>query len=577
MLPRCSVLFVSFLLFACSPSKVPVQIVVSDKNSKQIISSRIEIKDESGEFHIANNAIMVSLQCLNAPHPQWLKPLEDSQSIFNPYRGTQQFYSDGIALLELAPGRYQILISKGPEYRQVQTTLEVGAGANELNVELDQWIDPTENNWYGVDDHLHITRADPSDNKRIASWLSAEGLHIANLLEMGTFHQLSVTPQYAYGDAGAYRSGDLLLLTGEEHPRTHIYGHTIHLGTQQQIDQRDSYIVYEDTFKAAQQHGGVSGFAHFGAAVDAQQGLAITSPSGLVRFIEVLQFGIANYDTWYQMLNLGFRIAPSAGTDFPCGAPNLPGRERFYVKIDEAVNRQSFVKAVKAGNTFVSNGPLVEFSVDDIEPGGDLLINPSQQLSVKLKVLFDPEQDEIDTVEIIVNGVVAELVDTKSTKPGELVAALPLALEDAAWIAVRVRGIKLQDNGPMTPKGLDMDVRTLDGVLANSLLPDELYADQQVRASFAHTGAVYAHFENQRSYPGQGQTARDWIKRLDQAEQDLQNGRVSELSENGLFAYSTGITEAHLQSNKTALLSAIDNARRFYQHLAAGGNNHELH
>lgn len=261
----------------------------------------------------------------------------------------------------------------------------------EITFALERWADPASEGWYGVDDHLHITRRHPDDNHRIARWMRAEGLHIANLLEMGTAAQVSVTPQYAYGDPGAYRDGPLLLLAGEEHPRTHLLGHTIMLGTEQRVDRRDEYIVYQSTFAEGSRLGGVSGFAHFGMG-PAQDGLAITAPTGLVRFVEVLQFEYPHYDVWYQLLNLGFRIAPSAGTDFPCGPPSLPGRERFYAQISGEVNRESFVAAVRAGRTFVTNGPLLELSVNGAGPGAAITLDAPGTVPVRGRVRFDPQE-----------------------------------------------------------------------------------------------------------------------------------------------------------------------------------------
>lgn len=70
-------------------------------------------------------------------------------------------------------------------------------------------------------------------------------------------------------------------------------------------------------------------------------------PQGLVHFIEVLQFNRANYASWYDVLNLGFKVAPTAGTDYPCGDQNIPGHERFYAKVEGDFNYESWLDAVK--------------------------------------------------------------------------------------------------------------------------------------------------------------------------------------------------------------------------------------
>jgi hypothetical protein len=153
---------------------------------------------------------------------------------------------------------------------------------------------------------------------------------------MGTADQFDVTPQYAFGDAGVYGDGETRLFAGQEHPRTHFLGHTITLGAREPIDLRDSYIVYEGFWRESQRLGGVSGFAHYGQG-PAQDGLALSAPTGGIHFIEVLQSEYLAVRVWYELLDMGFRIAPSAGTDFPC-IPSLPGRERVYVGVEGEVS-----------------------------------------------------------------------------------------------------------------------------------------------------------------------------------------------------------------------------------------------
>ena len=205
--------------------------------------ARVELLDAEGRAHFARDALPVRRECVLAPLAEWLAPLQQSRHIYNPYTGTDQFYVDGTAHLSLPPGTYRLRAFRGPEYRRTEQTLEVAvSGRQEVTVELERWADPAAKGWYGVDVHLHITRSRRDQNDWIASWMQAEGLHVANLLEMGTSAQISVTPQYAYGDEGAYRDGTLLLLAGQEHPRTHFLGHTITLGTTQRVDNRDTYM-----------------------------------------------------------------------------------------------------------------------------------------------------------------------------------------------------------------------------------------------------------------------------------------------------------------------------------------------
>jgi hypothetical protein len=315
-----------------------------------------------------------------------------------------RLYTAGAATLELPPGRYRVRAFKGIEYRVARAEMEVGAGEEKaLDIDLERWIDLPARGWYGVDDHVHITRRTREDDRRIATWMRAEDLHVANLLQMGTVDQFGVTPQHAFGDAGEFRQGDTLLISGQEHPRTHFLGHTITLGADRPVDRRDTYIAYETTFHAALEAGGLPGFAHFGLG-PARDGIALHAPRGLVHFVEVLQFASAHYDVWYGLLDLGVRIPPTAGTDFPCGPWSVPGAERFYVRLPEAPTRRGLVEAVRAGHTFVTNGPVLDLRIGSAGIGEELQLAEAKHVPIEGHVLFDPESDDITHVELVRNA-----------------------------------------------------------------------------------------------------------------------------------------------------------------------------
>jgi hypothetical protein len=553
-------------LTACSPDPTPITIRVVDAATGEPTPSRFEVLNEDMEPQVATNAIPVTFECFLSPYAAWLAPLQSDLSIFNPYTGTRQFYADENAELTLEPGTYRVRVAKGLEWQRAERTIEIKTGERqEIEIPIKRWTDPASDGWYGADDHIHVTRMHREDNHRIARWMRGEGLNIANLLEMGTAAQLSVAPQYAYGDEGAYRDGPLLLLTGEEHPRTHFLGHTITLGTESRVDERAEYIVYESTFAEGARLGGASGFAHWGMR-RAHDGLAIVAPTGLVRFVEVLQFEFPYYEVWYQLLNLGFRIAPTAGTDFPCGPPSLPGRERFYAQIDGEVTRESFVEAIRAGRTFVTNGPIVELLVDGQGPGDEIVLEAPGDVTLLGRIEFDPAQDHVDRVEVVVNG---EVVAThlEPTSAGRFEIQHTQAVERSAWIALRSFGTKPADDGPMLPKtpawALDLVGNIADGAAGPELI--EFRDAMTERTSAAHSAAVFINVRGSSPASTAGDLASAWLDRLADLEARLSEDRISEIPIMDWISYSDGVSEAHLRENRVALLEAIGRARTFYR------------
>lgn len=538
------------------------------------VPARIEVLDEDGEAQAAADALTLHFECSSAPLPEWLRgPLSTSDRLFNRETGSEQFYSAGTATLSLPAGRYTVRAFKGIEYRIARAEVEVRPGeASRLDLALERWIDMPARGWWSVDDHVHITRRTPEDDERIATWMQAEDLHVANLLQMGTVDQLTVTPQHAFGAAGEYRRGDTLLVSGQEHPRTHFLGHTITLGADAPVDLRDTYIVYENTFRAAREANGVPGFAHWGVG-PAQDGLAIDAPRGLVHFVEVLQFAWPHYDVWYGLLDLGFPIAPTAGTDFPCGPWSVPGGERFYVRSHGPPSRQAMRDAVVRGRTFVTNGPLLDLHVGGAGVGEELRLPSPRRVVVEGRVWFDPERDDPGRVELIRNG---EIVHEGATPagPGELRLELVTEIEASGWWALRVRGDK-KGAVPVEPlpSGPVVDwfaVRIANFTEAVARQIEFHESRGWVRPSAAHTAAVWvqvastpAGVDRQRAKPH----AEEALARLAALEARLEDGPggIDDQTIWDFLPYSDGVDAEHLRRNRDALLRAIAEARSHYR------------
>ncbi len=534
------------------------------------VPARVEVLDADGAAFSARDALTLHFECETAPLPEWLRgPFSSSDRLRNNRTGTDQFYTAGAATLELPPGRYRVRAFKGIEYRVARAEMEVGAGEEKaLDLELERWIDLPARGWYGVDDHVHITRRTPEDDRRIATWMRAEDLHVANLLQMGTVDQFGVTPQHAFGDAGEFRQGDTLLLSGQEHPRTHFLGHTITLGADRPVDRRDTYIAYETTFRAALEAGGLPGFAHFGLG-PARDGIALHAPRGLVHFVEVLQFASPHYDVWYGLLNLGMRIPPTAGTDFPCGPWSVPGAERFYVRLPESPTRRGLVEAVRAGRTFVTNGPVLELRIGSAEIGDELQLAEAERVPIEGRVLFDPESDDVTHVELVRNGITVP-AEVHRLGPGEIRVERVGELHESAWWALRVMGDKVGAR-PLEPLP--------SGVVIDFLAPRITNVGDAVEVLVAF------HEARGGVYPAAAHTAPVWVKvgasreadrvrakphaeaalaRLAELEARLGDDRIEEETIWDWVPYSDGVSLEHLRRNRTALHRAIGDARSRY-------------
>ncbi len=565
------------LLLACTepPATGRLAIRVLDGEGGPPVPARLELLDARGTAWVSPDALPLTFECFMAPPAAWAESMIRSDRIPNGPTGTDQFYLTGEGALDLPPGRYRLRVFRGPEVRVAEHEALVTAGVEtRLEVPLERWADLASEGWYSVDDHVHITRRSEADSERIATWMAAEDLRVANLLQMGTVDQISVTPQLAFGDAGEYRRGDTTLFAGQEHPRTHFLGHTITLGADALVDRRDTYIVYETTFREGLRQNGLPGYAHWGLGA-ARTGLTLDAPRELAFFLEVLQFDFPWYRDWYDLLDLGLRIAPTAGTDFPCGPfAGIPGRERFYLRADGPPDRAAMVAAVRAGRTFVTNGPVLELEVEDAGIGDELPLPGVLQATVRARVRFDPTRDDVQHVELVVNGE-ARPLPTREAAPGDLRVETRTLLDEAGWLALRVRGDKLGETPVVfeAPGGFggwiaeQIGRRAFD--FAELVETSEAYYRERggVRPSAAHTGAIYLTLPGHERGPHTHRRAREALARIADLEARLGDDRIEDQTLWDWIPYSDAIPLEHLRRNRPALLRAAAEARTHYEAL----------
>lgn len=460
-----------------------------------------------------------------------------SKRVYEPHTRTYQFYSSGRSRVSLPPGAYSLKVFKGVEYKVETRALRVEAGRTlDASVTLARWIDLPARGWYSADDHLHIPRPVPGLNAVIAACLQAEDIHVGNLLQWGNSKRFHNTLQYAHGPAGLYREGDFLLASGQENPRTHILGHTITLGAQSPINFPDAYLIYRLAFEEARRQKALSGYAHFGNREGAETGLSVDLPGGLVSFVEVLQLDTAVYHVWYHILNAGFRLAPVAGTDYPC-FPGPPGRERFYTKVEGPLTFEAWLDGVRRGRTFVTNGPILEFAVEGRGIGDEVALPKPGPVSVEGRVLCDPARDRIERVEVIENGMVVKTFEGEEGAP-EIRFQFQHEVAEASWLAVRAAGKKRDEATATSP-------------------------------SLAHSAPVYVTIEGRpglSAHPRAKALARAWLARLDALEARLADDKIEGLAR--WPGHLDGVEADFLRKGRPDLREAIRSARERFEKMA---------
>lgn len=564
----CLVIMNFSLGFAQSnPQPGILKLTITDADSGQPTPARVELLDKKGQGYIAEDALPVDGDCntrqeartgLSMERAVTLLSLDrvmvGSKKVENPYTGTNQFYSVGNSEISLPPSSYVLKVFKGVEYQAQTREVHIQPGeTRELTIEMRRWVNMPAQGWYSADGHVHIARLVKELDPFISKMMQAEDLHVANILQIGLSIR-HVALQYAHGPESIYQEGNYILATGQENPRTHFLGHAMTLGATSVIHFPDQYLIYRYVFEEARRQGALSGYVHYGSdVVGGPYGLAVSLPGGLISFLEVLQFNRGVYDIWYEILNTGFRVTPIAGADYPCAGAVIPGRERFYAKVEGPFNYKNWLEGVRKGRTFVTNGPILEFRVNGKGMGEEVVLGQPGSAQVEGRVRFGPTSDDVEHLEVIENGQLLRSFP-RATKSDEIRFKFEHNIQQASWLAIRAHGNKLGEPSPASGR---IPGGRIHGVMGPN--------------SEAHSAPVYITLKGApplSAHPRAKVLARTWLARLENLESRLAEDQI-ELLAKKLEPYQGDIVkEELLRKNRPALLEEIQKAKDYFMHLA---------
>lgn len=353
-----------------------------------------------------------------------------------PHENRWAMVVDGSYRVDVAAGTYDLVLMKGPEYLWLERRLTVGPGETcRVEIDLERWTDLPSNDWYSGDAHIHMGR-DPSTDEAILAVASAEDVHLANLLQMGNISS-PYFEQTAFGPEGRAEHGDFHLVSGQEDPRTGRRGHTLHLNVAEPIRDPERYFLYHETFERLRAGGALTGYAHVDSGWFADDaGLALDVPFGLVDLVEVLQAGTLHTYQWYDFLNLGYRLVPIAGSDWPY--IDMVGSVRNMVQVAAGLTPDGWFEELRAGRTFVTNGPMLTLQVEEAGIGDEVTVTPGATVTVHATAAQSPDLGPIERLELVVHGQVVATADGGPDGSAEL--EHPLTVERGCWVATRATG-----------------------------------------------------------------------------------------------------------------------------------------
>ena len=528
-----------------------LELTIIDATTGKPVPARIELRGLDGKSYIADDALPIGGDCGEIRADGTAGPmrysgtrLDDALAKFTktrkaPFTEALHFYSAGTSKLKLPPGLFNIKVFKGPEYKLSHTEVSIeSANTLQRTIKLSRFANMPVKGWYSADGHLHIARINMEVDPLVLKMMQAEDIHVGNLLQMGRADTSLTTPQYAHGDSSQYREGNHLIISGQENLRTHLLGHTITLGANEMIYKPETYPVYRMAWQQSFDQGALNGYAHFGEVrLGLESGLPVLAPHNLMHFIEVLQFNRGQYGAWYNMLNLGFRITPTAGTDYPC-TKGFPGSERFFTKVEGDFTFENWLAGVRAGRTFVTTGPLLEFSVNDQGVGGEVFLLEEGNVTIKGKVLFKKQDiDQLMELELVENGEVIKKFP-RIDDSGKINFEIHHKVQETSWFALRINNRYFN----RYPGGQPYDT--------------------------AHTAPVYVTLKNAQpiaKHPRTRAIAKKWLASLDALELRLSQEKIQYLIDaDKKFSVGDPIPYQVLMDNHKALVNEIEYAKSFF-------------
>ncbi|HTX53587.1 MAG TPA: CehA/McbA family metallohydrolase [Candidatus Baltobacteraceae bacterium] len=363
------------------------------------------------------------------------------------------FVCPGVAKLDLPFGAYSYEIDRGPEYLLTTGRFTVsGNGALGVTCQLHRLADLTSEGWWSGELHIHRSIAD------IKLLMQASDLHVApvitwwNAQNMWTEQPPPSNPLIRFDRdrfcqlmAGEYeRHGGAVLFFNLERPLDMIRATREFPSSMQFITEArrhpGAWIDIEKPFwwdvpvwlasgmvdsigiahNQMQRNGGVPTEA-WGRSRDMQR---FPGPQG---------DGFWTQTIYYHVLNCGLRLPPSAGSASGV-LPNPVGYDRMYVHLDGEPSYQRWWAGLKAGQVFVSNGPLLRCRANGELPGHVFKTTAGRSLTLKLDVALD-SRDPISALEIIQNGRVIRTVSYAEWK--QIGSLGSVTFEESGWFLVR--------------------------------------------------------------------------------------------------------------------------------------------
>jgi hypothetical protein len=143
--------------------------------------------------------------------------------------------------------------------------------------------------------------------------------------------------------------------------------------------------------------------------------------------------GYWTQEIYYHLLNCGLRVPPSAGSASGV-LPNPVGYDRVWVQCGPELTWERWWEGLRAGRSFVSNGPLLRVKANGQWPGH--VFTSRDSVEIELEAALDG-RDGMPAIEIIKNGRVERAVRLGEWRNNSGILGR-MKFTESGWFLVRV-------------------------------------------------------------------------------------------------------------------------------------------
>jgi hypothetical protein len=280
--------------------------------------------------------------------------------------------------------------------------------------------------------------------------------------DLNVVYNLIVNKEERVPDIGYFRpdpdpaSGDGVLILQAQEYHTSFWGH---LGLLNLSDHllTPGFAAYQNTALAspypdngaiadlAHAQGALVGYVHpFDWDIDPAKEKSLSNElpadvaNGKVDYIEIVGFSDhkATANIWYRLLNLGYRLPAGAGTDAMANYAALRGpvgMNRVFLDTGGQTTPAALKAALKAGQTFASNGPLLGLELDGKRPGDTISRAAPGKVGYRI-ALRSPVA--VDHLELVQNGKVVKAFSLAGDRR-RLDATGEVQVDSGGWLLLR--------------------------------------------------------------------------------------------------------------------------------------------